>query len=626
MAREKAIGIDLGTTNSAMAWVDESGRSQMVPNAEGSLLTPSIVLFGDREVIVGKEARSATTVSPERVAEWVKRDMGAPVFSHAIRGEYLPPEVIQACILRKLRADLAHSLGPDANVVITVPAYFDEPRRKATADAGEMAGLTVLDIVNEPTAAALAFGESLGYLAPGGEPKEEMTVLVYDLGGGTFDVTLLKLAQGKIQTLATDGDVRLGGHDWDMRLVDYAAESFLRQHGIDPRTDPAGLNRVYQVVIEAKHTLSARNRATIRIDHDGKSAEIPITQDQFRELTADLLERTAYTTRQLLAASGLQWKHVSRLLLVGGATRMPMVAEMLSTMTGVVPDRTVNPDEAVARGAALYAGYLLVKRTEDGPPADFEVTNVNAHSLGVEGIDPHTMRRTNVILIPRNTPLPATHTERFATKSKGQRSIVVQILEGESSIPGDCTAIGRTAVRDLPDGLPQGWPVEVTFEYGSNGRLSVRAVVPGTHHEAALSLERAGGMSGEGIARWKQPVGASAGFEAFGAAAEDLPAVPRPSPTPASPEMPRTDADTGFWSSPVQSAAAAAATSGPTPPSAPDRTSPPASGRTGQPASPRRLPRWAILLIGYVASAIVGLGLGYLVLSRLRPEFFPLPW
>ena len=223
MAKRKPIGLDLGTTNSAAAWVDHTGRTAMVPNAEGELLTPSVVLFDDAEVVVGKEARNAATVHPEKVAEWVKRDMGAPVYSRPIRGEYLPPEVIQACILRKLKADILRTLGPDTSVVITVPAYFDEPRRKATADAGEMAGLTVLDIVNEPTSAALAFGETAGFLAPTGTPLEEMTVLIYDLGGGTFDVTLLRLAPRDIRTIATDGDVQLGGHDWDLRLVDHVA-------------------------------------------------------------------------------------------------------------------------------------------------------------------------------------------------------------------------------------------------------------------------------------------------------------------------------------------------------------------------------------------------------------------
>ncbi len=526
MSQAIATGIDLGTTNSAMARIDEAGRSAMILNAEGEVITPSVVLFADSEVVVGKPARSAITAQPDRVAQWVKRDMGAPFYSHPIRGQYLPPEVIQACILRKLKNDLLRAVGPEARTVITVPAYFDEMRRKATADAGEMAGLAVLDIVNEPTAAALAFGEVLGFLTPAAAPLGEMNVLVYDLGGGTFDATLLHLAPGKVQTIGTDGDVQLGGHDWDQRLVDYAAESFQAVHGIDPRQDPATLNRLFQDAMEAKHTLSARSRATIHVDYRGKSAEAQVLRAQFEELTADLVERSAYTTRQLLSASELEWKQVQRVLLVGGSTRMPMVPRMLKALTGMDPDRLVNPDEAVARGAALYAAYLLGKRGLSQLPsgetgtvpfgrASFSVTDVNAHSLGVEGIDTDTLRKKNVILIPRNTPLPVTHTEHFATRSDGQRSIVVRVLEGESSLPGECQPIGRTVVRDLPAGLPKGWPVDITFEYGANGRLAVRALVPGTEHQTVLELEREVGVTGEGMARWKLPVSAAAGFEAF---------------------------------------------------------------------------------------------------------------
>ena len=356
-----------------MACVDEAGRSAMIANVEGEFITPSVVFFSDSEVIVGKNARTAITSHPEMVAQWVKRDMGAAYYSHPIHGHFLPPEVIQACILRKLKADLTHSLGPETQAVITVPAYFDEMRRKATADAGEMAGLRVLDIVNEPTAAALAFGEAMGYLSLGGSGapappgRQDLNVLVYDLGGGTFDVTLLHLAAGKVQTLATDGDVQLGGHDWDQCLVDYAAECFLKMHRLDPRQDPATLNRLYLDAMEAKHTLSARSKAVIQANYQGRFAEIAVTREQFEEMSANLLERTSYTTRQLLGVAGLEWKDLQKILLVGGATRMPMVARMLQSLSGMQPDRSVNPDEAVARGAALYAGHLLAKRAAGAP-------------------------------------------------------------------------------------------------------------------------------------------------------------------------------------------------------------------------------------------------------------------
>ncbi len=641
MTSETPIGIDLGTTNSAVARVDGSGRTAMIPNTEGDLLTPSVVLFDETEVVVGKDARSATTVVPERVAEWVKRDMGEPVYGRPIRGEYLPPEVIQACILRKLKADVLQSLGHESRAVITVPAYFDEPRRQATVDAGEMAGLGVLDIVNEPTAAALAFGEALGYLSGASTPREKMTVLVYDLGGGTFDVTLLTLAPGDIRTLATDGDVQLGGHDWDKRLVDHLAESFMQaekgtrfnlperprgcfaqikpvpffgrsvdqrsvdQRSADPRDDPASLGRLYNAVIEAKHTLSARNHASIRVDHAGHSLEVRITRRQFEEMTAALLERTAYTVRQLVAEAGLQWTNIARILLVGGSSRMPMVAQMLQQLTGIVPDRTVNPDEAVARGAALYASYLLKKQMQGDPGPSFEVTNVNAHGLGVEGIDQETMRKLNFVLIPRNTPLPARFTEKFITKSAGQQSIVVQVLQGESTMPGECTAIGRTVIRGLPIGLPKGWPVEVTFEYGANGRLNVRAMVPGTHREVTLELERDERLSGEGIGRWTQAVSSSAGFDTFRSAVQQ---------------------QGGQRGVGTQDTAATGYQGGPPPIPSAQAVPPETANAPAQSASSRRIPRWAVLAIGYVSSAVIGLLAGYLVLHFLRPESFQLPW
>jgi molecular chaperone DnaK len=648
------IGIDLGTTFSAVAWIDETGHSAMLRNAEGDVLTPSVVLFNQTEVVVGKPARTATVIDPDLVAEWVKRDMGSPYYSRPIQGQYLPPEVIQACILRKLKSDIAATLTADAQVVITVPAYFDEPRRKATADAGEMAGLKVLDIVNEPTAGALAFGETLGYLSPGGTPKAEMTVLIYDLGGGTFDVTLLRLAPGNIETLATDGDVRLGGHDWDLRLVDYLAETFKKTHQLDFRQDPIAVNRTLAAVIEAKHTLSARNRAVVEIDYQQHSCEIPITRELFAQLTADLLERTACTTRQLLADAKLQWTDVTRLLLVGGSTRMPMVREMLQTMTGIEPEHTVSPDEAVARGAALYAGYLLGKRGEGAPPPNFEVSNVNSHSLGVEGIEPETLRKTNVILIPRNTRLPAKFTERFSTKTENQRSIVIQVLEGESSLPGECTAIGRSVIHNLPDGLPKGWPIEVTFKYAANGRLSVRASVPGTHQTATLKLERASGLSSAGVARWKQPIAAAAGFDAFEAMlgsvlgelkdtptgttgislvldAEAADVLPAPAAQSAQPETQKPTEAAGCSPVPVSNEETPAATdaepwltvAGQQPLRGLDAA---LSPNRRENAGEGPIPQWLMGLVGYATSAILGLALGYWLLSWLRPDAFPWPW
>jgi len=613
----------------------------MVGNSDGELLTPSIVLFEDARVTVGREARRASLVEPQRVAQWVKRDMGRKFYSRPIQGGYLPPEVIQACILRRLGADLIGTLGSDVAVVITVPAYFDEPRRKATADAGEMAGLDVLDIVNEPTAAALAFGESIGYLSGSGDVSREMTVLVYDLGGGTFDVTLLRLAPGDVQCLATDGDVMLGGYDWDMRLVDHLAGAFEREHGVDPRKDRLGEGRLMESALEAKHALSARGRTTAHLQHEGKSLDVPITRAELVDMTADLLERTLSTCRQVLAETGMRWEHVDRLLLVGGSTRMPMVVEQLEKLTGCSPDRSVNPDEAVARGAALYARYLLAGGTRCEAAAEaagFAVTNVNAHSLGVEGIDPTTLQKTNVKLIRRNTPLPASHVEKFTTKSENQRSIIIQVLQGENTDPDECVTIGRTILADLPEGLPKGWPVEVSFTYETNGRLKVHAVVPGTAREVTLELERAAGLSDERLGDWKPLVSSEAGFDAMEALVEEaledaLPSVPSLTLLPETSTPARSTPaplSTPYRSAPIAEAPAAefaaeeipASASASTPESpafesvAPDD----ASNSAGRPS------RWVVAVVFWLTSAAAGLAAGYYVLSLWYPERFPLPW
>ncbi len=514
MSNPHAVGIDLGTTYSVVAMLDETGRTQIIRNTEGELLTPSVVLYEDSEVIVGKEAKKATAVKAGAVAEFVKRDMGKKYYSRTIHGEKLHPEVIQACILKKLKDDAIATVGQNFEVVITVPAYFDEPRRKATADSGEMAGLKVLDIVNEPTAAALAFGESLGYLTAEGNTREPLKILVYDLGGGTFDVTLLDLKPGDFRTLVTDGDVQLGGHDWDMRLANYAAEQFQKQYNLDPRQSPASLAALLANIEEAKHTLTARPKTTLTVRHGGHVAELPIGRELFEELTEDLLERTAYTSRQVLAAANLTWKQIDRVLLVGGSTRMPMVSRMIEQLTGLTPDRNVNPDEAVARGAAIFAGYLLHQRHAGSTP-HFKVTDVNSHSLGIEGIDQRTMRKENVPIIPRNTPLPAKVTKKCVTKAEDQLSIVVKVLEGESRNPKQCSIIGKAVMRNLPEHLPKGWPVEVTYEYLTNGRLDVQARLPGTSKKVDLELQREEGLTAERIGNWKLVLAQAKGFDAF---------------------------------------------------------------------------------------------------------------
>ncbi len=661
MAQPHAIGIDLGTTYSVVARLDETGKSQIVRNFHGDILTPSVVLFDDKEIIVGKDAKKAAADAGDRVAECVKRDMGSEFYSKPIRGEKLPPEVVQACILRKLAADAVRVCGPDIKVVITVPAYFDEPRRKATADAGEMAGLDVLDIVNEPTAAALAFGEHLGYLNPQGAPKQELKVLVYDLGGGTFDVTIIELKPGHFRTLATDGDVRLGGRDWDQRMADYLAEQFVTQHGKDPRSDPAGFTRLMRAVEDAKQTLTARTNANVHLDFAGKSVDLAISREKFEELTEDLLERTAYTTRQVMQAAGTSWQYISHILLVGGSTRMPMVGHMLEKVSGgMKPEHNVNADEAVARGAAVYAGYLLATRTpvNDLVPstafqiagAKFKVTEVNAHSLGIEGVDQQTGRKENVILIPRNTPLPFKVREKFVTRRAGQQSVAVQVLEGESKVPEQCTRIARAALKHLPEGLPQGYPIEVSYEYGSNSRLMVKAKIPGTTKETTIELERDRSMNDDRVAHWKRVVSQDRGFDAFESMLEDVlqgeglddgPKRPAASPMPqpsfgiasgtsasgatvvaevkaAEPKAAEPKGLVAPSPLPETPAARAAQTvvSAPQPqaPARPLPTFAPAPARRGRSTSST-----VINIIGHLTASVLGLTIGYYILCWIEP-------
>jgi len=497
-----AIGIDLGTTFSVVAMLNEAGQPETLVNAEGDRLTPSLVLFDKDQVIVGKEALKALASEAEWVAECSKRDIGYRVFHKAIGGKQYPPEVIEAFILNKLRVDTTARIGDYEKVVITVPAYFDEVRRKATQDAGYMAGFEVMDIINEPTAAAVAFGYQKGILNPEGRLHKPEIVLVYDLGGGTFDVTVMEIHGREFRALAIDGDVRLGGFDWDQRLVDLVAEAFARQHFLDPREDTRAAGKLWRECEEAKRTLSVRPKTFVPVDFMGRTARIEITRQQFEEATQDLLDRTRFTTEQTLRAAGLSWDKVDRVLLVGGSTRMPMVREMLRKLSGREPDASVEADEAVAHGAALHAGLLLAK--SQGKPRLFKIKNVNSHSLGVVGIDPLTKRRRNGIIVPRNTPLPTTARRIFRTQKDNQRSILVEVVEGESPSADDCTMIGRCSVRNLPPGLPAKSPVHVYFHYHPNGRLKVRVEVPNVNAQIETEFTRENSLPKEHLDAWRK--------------------------------------------------------------------------------------------------------------------------
>ena len=497
----------LGHYCSAIARLDEAGRPVTLPNAEGDLLTPSVVLFDNPSVVVGKEAVKALTNEPEQVAECAKRAIGQRWFDKPLGGQQYPPEVIEAYILKKLCDDARQQVGPFTSAVVTVPAYFDEARRKLTQDAAHIAGLELLDIINEPTAAAVAFGFQQGFLNPHGTAHALQRILVYDLGGGTFDVTIMEISGNEFIALATDGDVELGGQDWDARLLDFAADEIQRQTGFDPRQHSTALSRLRRECEDTKRTLSARQRTFLSFEHRGTAIQVEITREQFEDLTRDLVERTRFTCREALRATQLDWGQLDRVLLVGGSTRMPMIRHMLKELAGREPDASVSADEAVAHGAALHAGLLLAQAA-GGRPA-FSIRNVNSHSLRVIAHDRDLQLKRNAIVIPRNTPLPVTARRIFRTQQEQQDSVVVPIVEGESPDPAACLPLARCTIRDLPKGLPVGTPIEVYFRYESNGRLEVLVRVGNNGPTVLHELARPNGMPAEELVAWRQRVAQS---------------------------------------------------------------------------------------------------------------------
>jgi molecular chaperone DnaK len=504
------IGIDLGTTFSAIAYLDNEGRPITVANSEGELTTPSVVFFDQDDVIVGSEAAFAGESDVSRLARAAKRDMGGSKFRKRILGRHLPPEVIQSFVLRKLKSDAELRLGPISRAVITVPAYFNEPRRKATQDAGELAGLEVIDIINEPTAAALAYGIQRGFLNEKGAADQRELVLVYDLGGGTFDVTLMEINDNQFNTIATAGDVYLGGIDWDQRLFEYAKNQIETEHQISLEGDDSLQEKLLNQCVRAKKSLSARNETVIRLDKEGQRYSVAVTRVQFEEITADLMERTRLTTEKLLRDTAIGWTDLTKLILVGGSTRMPMVLNMLEKNAGLQIDRTLSPDEAVAHGAALYAGILL-KHGGDVLKG-LSICNVNSHDLGVMGIDPDTRKPRRKVLIPRNFRLPTKATKRFQTSKDGQQKVVVQIVEGGTEEGLGATTIGKCVVSNLPPDIKQGTEVVVGFNYSNAGRLEVTARIPALNVSANSTIDRATGMTAVDIENWKSKLALGAGF------------------------------------------------------------------------------------------------------------------
>ena len=450
------IGIDLGTTFSAVAYVSENGNAQIVTNRDGERTTPSVVMFEDGAIVVGEQAKENSVINPLDVCQFVKRSMGDKSFSFdvSITDSY-SAEDISAMILKRLKEDAEQATGENiTGAVITVPAYFFDEQRKATQDAGEIAGLNVLGIINEPTAAAIAYCH--------GQANQEGKVLVYDLGGGTFDVTIMDIANdfSDVKILATSGDRMLGGFNFDNEIMNKVIEDFENQYGIDLSDDDEALQELRLKSENLNKALSTRPKASFIISSEGEKMKVEMTRDEFDELTKSLVDSTKIRMEMAMDDAGLKWSDLTKVLLVGGSTRIPAIREMIEKLTGIAPSCELNPDEAVAIGAAYYANSL----TNEGS-VNVKVIDVNSHSLGI------VASGMNDIILERNTPLPARKSKIFYTSCDNQTELLTQVVEGEDPELEYDTIVGECLLEIKPH--PKGSEVEVEMSYDKNGMIHV---------------------------------------------------------------------------------------------------------------------------------------------------------
>lgn len=492
----KIIGIDLGTTNSCVA-VMEGGEAVVIPNAEGNRTTPSVVGFSKTgERLVGQVAKRQAVSNPDKTVISIKRHMGSD-YKVNIEGKSFSPQEISAMVLQKLKADAEAYIGqPVTEAVITVPAYFTDAQRQATKDAGTIAGLEVKRIINEPTAAALAYGV---------DKQNDQTVLVYDLGGGTFDVSILELSQGMVEVKATSGNNKLGGDDFDQRLIDYMVAEFKKSNGVDLSKDRVALQRLKEAAEKAKIELSGVTTSNVNLPFITMTAEGPVHLDlnisraKFEELTRDLVEATLGPTRQALSDAKLTWNDINQVILVGGSSRIPAVQEEIRKMSGKEPNRSVNPDEVVALGAAIQGGVLA------GDVKDIILVDVTPLSLGIE-----TLGGVFTRIIDRNTTVPTTKSQVFSTAADGQTSVDIHVLQGEREMAADNKTLGRfqlTGIAPAPRGIPQ---IEVKFDIDANGIVHVSAKDTATGNEQKVTITSSTGLSKDEIDKMQKDAEAHA--------------------------------------------------------------------------------------------------------------------
>ena len=482
----KIIGIDLGTTNSCVA-VMEGGEPVVITNSEGARTTPSVVSFqANGERLVGQIAKRQAITNPEHTIISIKREMGTDHKTHVDDKVYSPQE-ISAMILQKIKADAEAYLGePVTQAVITVPAYFNDAQRQATKDAGRIAGLEVLRIINEPTAASLAYGLD--------KTDHSEKIFVYDLGGGTFDVSILELGDGVFEVLSTNGDTHLGGDDFDQKIIDYIANDFKSQYGIDLRNDKSAVQRLKEAAEKAKIELSSSMQTNINLpfitaDATGpKHIDMNLTRAKFNELTHDLVQRSIEPMKKALSDAGLSIGQIDKVILVGGSTRIPAVQEAVKSFTGKEPSKGVNPDECVAMGAAIQAGVLT------GEVKDVLLLDVTPLTLGIE-----TLGGVATPLIERNTTIPAKKSQVFSTAADGQTSVEIHVVQGERQMASDNKTLGRftlSGIAPAPRGIPQ---IEVTFDIDANGIVKVSAMDKGTGKEANITITASTNLSEEEV-------------------------------------------------------------------------------------------------------------------------------